>query len=129
MELKVNVSAAGTLGGRIAQARRFAGMTQTELATAIGKHKRAVQNWEKGVNEPTVSSVVLVSEATGFPILWLIQGDGDTSSPEVTHRKGVATPTEVTQRKGVVTTTVRSAHEVRRRVHRQGESLSERLIA
>ena len=117
MELKVNVSAAGTLGGRIAQARRFAGMTQTELATAIGKHKRAVQNWEKGVNEPTVSSVVLVSEATGFPILWLIQGDGDTSSPEVTHRKGA------------VTTTVRTTHEVRRRVHRPSESLSERLIA
>jgi transcriptional regulator with XRE-family HTH domain len=117
MERNVNGSAAVTLGGRIAQARRFAGLTQTELATAVGKHMRAVQNWEKGVNEPTVSSVVLVSKATGFPIMWLIQGDSDTSSPEVTHRKGAAT------------TTVRTTHEVRRRMRRPSESLSERLIA
>lgn len=108
MELKVNVSAASTLGGRIAQARRFAGMTQTELAAAIGKHMRAVQNWEKGVNEPTVSSVVLVSQVTGFPILWLIQGEG------VTDQKPK---------------TVRTAHEVRRPVRRQGDSLTERLSA
>jgi transcriptional regulator with XRE-family HTH domain len=76
MEITVDLKPAPTLGGRIAQARRFSGMTQQDFADTLGVAKNTLQNWEHDVNEASISGVRNIAELTGFPLLWLIEGDG-----------------------------------------------------
>ena len=76
MEITVDLKPAPTLGGRIAQARRFSGMTQQDFADTLGVSKNTLQNWEHDVNEASITGVRNIAQLTGFPLLWLIEGDG-----------------------------------------------------
>jgi transcriptional regulator with XRE-family HTH domain len=76
MQFTVDIKPSPSLGGRIAQARRFSGMTQQEFADQLGVAKKTVHNWEHDVNEASISGVRNIAELTGFPLLWLIEGDG-----------------------------------------------------
>jgi transcriptional regulator with XRE-family HTH domain len=62
-----------TLGSRIRQARRQAGLSQSQLAAKIGAHVTSVSDWERGVNEPSVRHMTSIAEATERPIDWFVE--------------------------------------------------------
>lgn len=64
---------------RIALARQKAGMTQQELADAVGKTRGAVAQWESGEIRPRHKTLTKIAAATGKDISWLESGI-DTSN-------------------------------------------------
>lgn len=61
------------IGGRIALARKQAGLTQGELAERIGVIPRSVQNYEAGrIPWKLLDSI---AEATGVTKEWILHGD------------------------------------------------------
>jgi transcriptional regulator with XRE-family HTH domain len=57
-------------GGRIIrEARRRAGLTQTELAERADTTQSAVARWERGGAEPSFQRVVALIRACGFELL------------------------------------------------------------
>jgi HTH-type transcriptional regulator, cell division transcriptional repressor len=69
----------GTIGRRIAQARREAGLTQEELARLIGVTTRSVQGYEAG-NVTPFRHLRKLEEATEKPRGWLLYGDGGNTA-------------------------------------------------
>jgi transcriptional regulator with XRE-family HTH domain len=71
----------GTIGRRIAQARREAGLTQEELGTLIGVTTRSVQGYEAGAVTP-FRHLRKLEEVTEKARGWLLYGDagGDASA-------------------------------------------------
>jgi transcriptional regulator with XRE-family HTH domain len=65
----------GTIGRRIAQARREAGLTQEELAGLIGVTTRSVQGYEAGTVTP-FRHLRKLEEVTEKPRGWLLYGEG-----------------------------------------------------
>lgn len=59
---------------RIFKARKDAGLTQQELADAIGKTRGAVAQWESGEVRPRHSTLKLISNCTGKDLRWLESG-------------------------------------------------------
>ncbi len=53
-------------GERIRKARRTAGMTQQQLADAIGKTKSAIANYEKGDRTPDEATITGIASALGI---------------------------------------------------------------
>ena len=49
-------------------ARKIAGLTQVDLATALEVSEGTVINWEKGRSEPTVSQAIQIAEAVNRPL-------------------------------------------------------------
>lgn len=49
-------------------ARKIAGMTQIDLAKALGVSESTVINWEKGRSEPTVNQAIQIAEAVKRPL-------------------------------------------------------------
>jgi len=49
-------------------ARKIAGMTQIDLASALKVSESTVINWEKGRSEPTVTQAILIAEAVNRPL-------------------------------------------------------------
>ncbi len=49
-------------------ARKIAGMTQNDLATALNVSESTVINWEKGRTEPTVIQALQIAEAVNRPL-------------------------------------------------------------
>lgn len=62
------------LKARIFKAREDAGMTQQELATAVGKTRGAVAQWESGDVRPRHSTLTLIAKATDKDLMWLESG-------------------------------------------------------
>ena len=52
----------------IQQARRRAGMTQTELAGRVGTTQSAVARWERGASRPSVERLQELVEACGLEL-------------------------------------------------------------
>lgn len=48
-------------------ARKIAGLTQKELASALGVSESTVLKWEKGRSEPSVSQAIAIGEVVGIP--------------------------------------------------------------
>jgi len=65
------------LGERIRRARRRAGMSQVQLATAINVRRSAVSNWES-INEihPTMANLIAIAHACNVSLDWLGTGRG-----------------------------------------------------
>lgn len=61
------------LGSRIRQARRHAGLSQSELAAKIGAHPTSVSDWERGVNEPSVRHMTSIARETDKPLDWFVE--------------------------------------------------------
>lgn len=62
------------LNQRIYKARTEAGLTQDDLAKAIGKTRGAVAQWESGDIRPRHNTLVDIAKATAVPIDWLESG-------------------------------------------------------
>lgn len=77
---------AASIGQRITFARqRAGGMTQRDLAEAIGVSTRSLQNYENGTRVPW-KLLRSIAEVTGVDFEWLLHGDDDSAetamSPE-----------------------------------------------
>lgn len=59
---------------RILMAREAAGLTQEQLAKAVGKTRSAVAQWESGEIRPRHSTIIRIASATGKSIAWLESG-------------------------------------------------------
>lgn len=57
-----------TLGRQIAEARRSAGLSQQDLATARGVHRNTVGRWERDLEVPSFDVVVWLSRQSGWPL-------------------------------------------------------------
>jgi transcriptional regulator with XRE-family HTH domain len=67
------------LNARIFKARKDAGLTQEELADAVGKTRGAVAQWESGEVRPRHTTLLAIAKATAKPFKWLESGIGDDS--------------------------------------------------
>ena len=56
---------------RLRWARESAGITQNGLAAQLGIHKRTVQNYEAGEQEPKLNRLVLWANACDVDAVWL----------------------------------------------------------
>ena len=65
------------INARIYKARKDAGLTQDELAEAVGKTRGAVAQWEAGTVRPRHSTLLAIATATKTDILWIESGIGD----------------------------------------------------
>lgn len=75
-----------TIGDRIRQARKAAGLNQAALAERVGVTQPAVANWESGVHDPRRVVLVKLADALATPVEWLAEGARST----VERDKGAA---------------------------------------
>jgi transcriptional regulator with XRE-family HTH domain len=77
----------GSIGWRIARARKERGLTQEELAAAIGVSPRSIQGYEAGKIVP-YRRLSQLAEATNRELGWLLEGDvpRDNGDPELVER-------------------------------------------
>ncbi len=50
----------------IREARRYARLTQAELAARLGTTQSAISNWERGLDVPRVDTLARILDACGF---------------------------------------------------------------
>lgn len=74
-----------TLCERMAKARRFAGITQIEMAEQLGVNPATINRWEKGTSRVTRADVIAWAFLTGVELGWLEGGDPPVT-PAVTER-------------------------------------------
>lgn len=66
-----------TSQSRIRIARRFAGLSQAELAARVEVHRSAVSHWEaRDARNPSMRHLRLIAEVTGVSFEWLATGRG-----------------------------------------------------
>lgn len=63
-----------SLGNRLADARKTAGLTQAQLADRLSVVQSAVSAWEKGANEPTLETLRQIALETKASVVWLTFG-------------------------------------------------------
>lgn len=63
-----------TQGERLARARKVAGLSQEEMATALGHDIRSVGRWERDQQPVSRSLVLAWASVTEAPIEWLESG-------------------------------------------------------
>jgi len=61
---------------RIRLARRHAGLSQAQLAVAVGVQRSAVSHWEARGKQPTMGNLRTLALATGVQFEWLATGRG-----------------------------------------------------
>ncbi|KAA6211787.1 helix-turn-helix domain-containing protein [Streptomyces filamentosus] len=61
------------LGRRIGDLRRSTGLSQDDLADAIGMERRSIQRYERGERDPRYSELLLVAQALGVDVTDLVQ--------------------------------------------------------
>lgn len=54
------------IGAMVRDARRYAGMSQAELAAALGTTQSAVSRWERGHDVPRADTLVAILRACGY---------------------------------------------------------------
>lgn len=62
---------------RIAQLRRELGLSMEKFGGPISVSRGAVNNLEKGVNNPSEQTLKLICSAYNVSYLWLTEGEGD----------------------------------------------------
>lgn len=70
-----------SIGERIKQARVKAGLTQVDLAAAIGMDPSSVSHWERDVSSPQSESLAAVARALGVTVDSLCADGPAGSSP------------------------------------------------
>ena len=69
------------IGRNVAAARDIAGLSQDQLAEAMGEHgalipRRTLGRIERGEREVRAGELAAISKATGAPVEWLLSGPG-----------------------------------------------------
>ncbi|MEU7010352.1 helix-turn-helix transcriptional regulator [Streptomyces sp. NPDC046332] len=61
------------LGQRISDHRRAAGLSQDQLADAIGMERRSIQRYERAERDPRFSDLVRIAWALNVPLAVLVE--------------------------------------------------------
>ena len=77
---------AASIGLRIQQARVAKGMTQGQLAKALGIDRGSVGRWETGRSVPSQVGIPRVAQLLGQSPDWLLEGSGDLRNVDVRPR-------------------------------------------
>lgn len=64
----------GSIGARIRQARKSAGLSQADLAERIGVSQPAIATWESGVHDPRRVVMAKLADALSISHQWLAAG-------------------------------------------------------
>jgi len=72
------------IGARIRLRRREVGLTQTDLANALGLTFQQIQKYERGINRVAASRLSLLAAALDCPVAYLLGESGD-GTPAVAH--------------------------------------------
>lgn len=78
-----------TLGERIKQARKKAGLTQRELAEKIGVSLRTIQRYERNERQQHVEQLYKTSETIGVSVNSLVGMSENTQSEDNIHRLAI----------------------------------------
>ena len=73
----------GGVGGRLRTARRSAGLTQKQLAEALGVEPITVSRWERGVTTPSLPRLRRVAEVTETTVSDLVRAPDAASAHAV----------------------------------------------
>ena len=73
----------GGVGGRLRIARRSAGLTQKQLAEALGVEPITVSRWERGVTTPSLPRLRRVAEVTETTVSDLVRAPDAASAHAV----------------------------------------------
>ena len=66
------------VGNRIYQLRTSKGMSQRELAQALGSgSNELVARWERGASSPSAETLVKLSEFFNVSVDWILKGEQD----------------------------------------------------
>lgn len=77
---------------RIRLARRAAGMSQKQLAQAVGVQRSAVSHWEAPLGKnPSVAHLRKLAQVTKVQFEWLVTGRGDMGLSKDTQLDSIAT--------------------------------------
>jgi transcriptional regulator with XRE-family HTH domain len=80
-----------SVGARIVEARKLAGLTQQQLATRLGVSLRAVSRWENDSFAPRGDSLESLAKVLSVDLHWLVTGGSHESrlerddDPEIRH--------------------------------------------
>lgn len=66
-----------TFGDRLAGAREAAGMSQADLARALGVKLRTVRSWEDDLLDPRANRLQMTAGLLNVSVMWLLTGRGD----------------------------------------------------
>lgn len=73
----------GTLSARIRSARVSSGLSQTDLAVALGINRSTVGHWEREQGfSPTVDHLQDMSRVMNVSVSWLVTGDDATTTTD-----------------------------------------------
>lgn len=76
------------VGRRLRLKRTLAGLSQTDLAGAVGLTFQQIQKYEKGANRISAGRLVQFAGALGVPVSFFFDGgDGDAPLAEVEHER------------------------------------------
>lgn len=70
-----------TLGDRLRRSREAVGLTQVELADAIGISQRSISNYEADVTVPNLLTLRAWASSTQVNLPWLAHGSPDAPPP------------------------------------------------
>jgi DNA-binding transcriptional regulator YiaG len=80
-ELAVEEPQQGTLGGRLRQARKLAGLSGEAAGHALNTTRAAVSRWETGACSASVEQIARLASLYGVRAEWLAFGTGVMVSP------------------------------------------------
>ncbi len=89
-EAAVGISRA--IGRRVRAGRTAWGWTLDELAARSGVSRRMLINVEQGVTNPSIATLLRLSDALGIGLPALVDTAGDAAAPVVIHRSGEIAP-------------------------------------
>ncbi|WP_372884965.1 helix-turn-helix domain-containing protein [Shimia sp.] len=72
-----------TFGDRLAAARQYAGLEQTEFARRLGVKNATARGWEDDLNEPRANKLQMMAGLLNVSVGWLLTGEGEgiTAAP------------------------------------------------
>ena len=77
------MSTHAAIGKRIRDVRRQRGLTQEELADAVGVSRSAVAQWETGRAGQVIGNLTRISEILDVSVEFLASGDDKATSAEI----------------------------------------------
>ena len=81
--LSLGTHESGGVGGRLRIARRSAGLTQKQLAEALGVEPITVSRWERGVTTPSLPRLRRIAEVTETTVSDLVRAPDAASAHAV----------------------------------------------
>ena len=81
--LQLSTHGGGGVGGRLRTARRSVGLTQKQLAAALGVESITVSRWERGVTTPSLPRLRRIAELTETTVSDLVRAPDAVSAHAV----------------------------------------------